>query len=355
MKKLTAIVAFLLAFSFVVPSFAEEGVENATDLTEATLNSASVKTSTKAETVSEIPETYFTDVPVDSPYYGAVTFLKKISATQGYPDGRFGLEDPVNRVALLKMAFIAAETRLLQDGYITNFIDVNEGDWFAPYTATARYKGIMNGYQGRCFYDKNVSLVEGLKMISKSFGFDADKYQHPETWDFNENFDRNAWYAGYLEQARVLGMISPENLPETANPDMILSRGNVASLIHGYYLQKLGGVQQVLNDLEQKTLEIMQSFQYGDMTKASALISEANELHDLATWNMPNNKVVATAGSIVNVLELVVNNYNSNPTVFSETKAQALASLDQIVKADPSVTQLVDNIKAFVDRLEAVT
>ncbi|MDD4351928.1 MAG: S-layer homology domain-containing protein [Candidatus Gracilibacteria bacterium] len=307
MKKIIAILAFLLIFSFVAPSFAEGG---------------------------------FTDVPEDNPHYKSVMYLKNAGATQGYEDGTFRPNDPLNRVALLKMAFISAGVKLIPDGYIANFRDVPADAWYAPYTATARYKNILGGYQGQAFPENEVNLVEALKIVALSNGYSPDSYQHPTEWTYNENFDRNAWYVGYLKLVESMGILSAENLANST-PNDIIDRGTAADLIYAFNLQKMGGVQAQLNAVEEAIMGLMQAVQVNDMTQAAQLIGEANVVYENAKWQLPDNAVVLAAGDILHAFELTI----------AGSHDEAIALLNQVGDAHADMKDLTDNIAAFVGRL----
>jgi len=89
---------------------------------------------------SYIPD--FPDLSDDNSYKKDVLNLAAIGAIQGYPDGYFRPDKPVNRAEFLKILLIAARDaqkvqKLNADTKYPGFPDVNINEWYAPYVTEA--------------------------------------------------------------------------------------------------------------------------------------------------------------------------------------------------------------------------
>ena len=73
----------------------------------------------------------------------AVNTLKKKGVVDGDGTGRFNPERPVTREEFTKIIVLAFE--LLRTSAISDFVDVPEDAWFAPYVASAKDCGVISG------------------------------------------------------------------------------------------------------------------------------------------------------------------------------------------------------------------
>lgn len=294
----------------------------------------------------------FSDVNTDNPHYKAVMYLKSVGATQGYPDGTFKPNNHITRAELLKIAMVSAGvTKTLPDGYIENFDDVPADAWYAPYTATARYKNVLGGVDGKVFPGNNVTLIEALKIVILINGYNIDKYQHPtgDEWKYNSNFKNNEWYTGYVRWAELSGLVSPQSLA-SITPDYVITRGEAADIIYGVALKKTGTVQADLNNLENQIMALMQAVQEKDLAKAQTLVVTARGVYEAAFKKLPDNKVVQGAGKIVEAFEMLVSGFDGK-NLDPAKKQAAIEILGQVKTIEPSLEQLATNMIGFFERL----
>lgn len=126
----------------------------------------------------------FIDVPSSHPYFDAIEFVKSKLIVQGYSDGSFKADIPINRAELTKIVIEA--TYPGEESGSNCFIDVLN-DWSAPYICFGKSKNIVGGYPNGGFIGwNNVSFVEASKIILKALGRDI-----PEG---------DPWFSNYVQE-----------------------------------------------------------------------------------------------------------------------------------------------------------
>ncbi len=139
----------------------------------------------------------------------AVEFLQQRGILDGYEDGTFGPENPINRAESLKV-LLESLGESPDEITETEFSDVPADAWFAGYVNKAKRQGIVKGYEDGTFKPaKTVNQVELLKVAFESFGIDLADY--PIT-DLPTASDMDAWYAPYLQYAIDNNLLDIENV-----------------------------------------------------------------------------------------------------------------------------------------------
>lgn len=112
----------------------------------------------------------FLDVDSTTAEGAAIAFLAERSVVNGHPDGTFHGEADVNRAEAAKMLLLA---RGIEVGDLKNagrFSDISEDAWFRPYVMQAANRDILQGYAGGTFLPGNtVNTAEFLKMLTRTF------------------------------------------------------------------------------------------------------------------------------------------------------------------------------------------
>lgn len=184
----------------------------------------------------------FTDVPESSDYYQAVSALEELGVVEGYPDGTFQLEQPVNRAEFLKMAYLAEskrdpehrskkEDQLFpfgqQDSIIIDppcFSDFQGKEWFEPYVCWGKEKNLVEGYpDGEFKAIQGVNAAEAAKMLVEVGNY-SETYVDMEMGGWSLQADH--WAAGYFHAFN--GPIIP---PAIHSADQMLTRGEVAEWV----------------------------------------------------------------------------------------------------------------------------
>lgn len=86
----------------------------------------------------------FSDVSAAAPYAGAVRWAVENGYVNGYPDGRFGVNDPVTRAQLAAIFHRSAGSPAA--GNAAGFSDVAEGAYYETAAAWAADSGLITGY-----------------------------------------------------------------------------------------------------------------------------------------------------------------------------------------------------------------
>jgi polyhydroxybutyrate depolymerase len=148
-------------------------------------------------------------------YEESIDALADLGVINGYDDGSFRPEDPVNRAELLKIVFLGLEEEIAEEGNC--FSDVNE-EWFAAYVCHAKESEIVQGYSDNTFQpDQEVNMVEAFKIISESFDVVLR--------DLNEH---ESWYAAYADFMHINDLASKY----AYFPERSATRGEVAYWVH---------------------------------------------------------------------------------------------------------------------------
>lgn len=98
-------------------------------------------------------------------YNEAVDWLKDRDIIAGHPDGTFKPKDTINRAELLKIAMETRDEKYTRPKRRC-LSDVAPRVWYAPYVCAAKDKGIINGYSNGTFRpDDPVNFAEAIKII----------------------------------------------------------------------------------------------------------------------------------------------------------------------------------------------
>ena len=161
----------------------------------------------------------FNDVPSTHPNYESINYVQAKGIVQGYADGTFKPDNPINRAELTK---IIMATNLEADtisscplGTIA-LSDVPVNAWFAPFVCSAKQNSVIQGYPDGTFKPaQNVTFVESAKIISLGFG--ENLAPDPELW--------YRPYVSYLSGEKAI----PSSINDVAQN---ITRGEMAEMIY---------------------------------------------------------------------------------------------------------------------------
>ena len=85
----------------------------------------------------------------------------------GYADGTFKPDDPINRAEALKIIFQASKLEPFDEiDYSGRFSDVRKGDWFETYVNDALTYEFVEGYEDRTFRPgQSITRAEASKIV----------------------------------------------------------------------------------------------------------------------------------------------------------------------------------------------
>ena len=151
-------------------------------------------------------------------YEVAINFVKTEGAIEGYADGTYKPDSPVNRAEFTKILMAG----LYDDASIVGsncFSDVG-GGWFARYVCAAKSLGIIGGYpDGEFKPANNINLAESFKIIMEISASLNDEIITPVEGE---------WYQVYFDLANMKNLLSTIN----NEPGHFLTRGEMAELMY---------------------------------------------------------------------------------------------------------------------------
>ncbi len=115
----------------------------------------------------------YSDVDENHKYSQAIDFITFQNIVSGYPDGTFQPNRVLNRAELLKIV-IEANYIDEFEGFAdqTCFTDTIPNEWYNQYVCFAKAEGIIEGYEDGTFRPESpINLVEATKIAMETFGF----------------------------------------------------------------------------------------------------------------------------------------------------------------------------------------
>lgn len=171
----------------------------------------------------------FPDVPSSYPHAKAIDALSTRGVIAGNPDGTFRPKDSVNRAAMLKLLYTAADRSPQAAGRCFN--DVQPGSWYEPFVCDAAASGFVQGYAGGAFKpDQAVTRAEALKLTIAVLGIaEADLTAPVQMY---RDVKATEWYARYVHTALARGILPiPGQEGDDYMPALSLTRGEAAAYI----------------------------------------------------------------------------------------------------------------------------
>lgn len=182
----------------------------------------------------------FPDVPEDSPFLGAVTYLQNKGIISGYSDGTFKPDQTINRAEALKIAMLASGDETGETA-LTSFPDVTAEDWFYDYVQVALTRSVVEGYDDGTFKPgNNINVAESMKIIFLAFGADVGS---PPGADPYPDVDQLAWYSAYAQYAKNRQFVWPQN-DGKLHAGRDITRGEFADLIYRFMYTEENDLQK---------------------------------------------------------------------------------------------------------------
>lgn len=186
----------------------------------------------------------FSDVKSDNEHCEAITWTKGAGIFSGYANGTFGINNPINRVELLKVisqSYFKPESPEPGSGNL-GFKDVDVKEWYMQYIYTAKKKGIVSGDGGgkNTFRPNDFSQrVEALKMIfegMKSVGLIGEiGTSCPAS---HNDVAAGTWYRKYVCEADKFELYDA-TIDNTFGTGVLSTRGEIAEVLYRLHLQNL--------------------------------------------------------------------------------------------------------------------
>lgn len=149
---------------------------------------SSVVLTSKKVSSKEDNKYIFSDISSESLEWNSAIYLHNKWVINGYPDWEFKGDRFVNRAEAAKFLLLSkgiSEDEIKNEIKNSNFPDVVNSEWYAPFVSKSSELGIINGYPDWYFRpSNNVNAAEFLIMISKTF-------------DLKPEDDKEIWYEKY--------------------------------------------------------------------------------------------------------------------------------------------------------------
>lgn len=176
---------------------------------------------------------FFSDLDQDSVVGQAAANLRQAGVINGYDDGTFQPDKPVNRAELAKFLLLGRGRDVDIKHNNGRFPDVKEGEWYVKYIIDAADLGIISGYPSGNFKPaQTVNTAEFLKMLSKTFTLVEDLPQ-----DFAD-VTPDDWFAPYVGNVPEWNLF-PDRDPAFLEPAREMTRGEVAIALYRVMRPKL--------------------------------------------------------------------------------------------------------------------
>jgi len=123
-----------------------------------------------------VAQASFSDVAPDHTNEQAISYVQDQSIVQGYPDGTFRPDRPVNRAEFLKILILAvsADFNPAECQHTRSFPDVPLTEWFNDYVCIGKDRGYVKGYPDGTFRPtQTITFVEAAKIMTNAFQLDS--------------------------------------------------------------------------------------------------------------------------------------------------------------------------------------
>lgn len=116
----------------------------------------------------------FIDVPPTHQYITAVNWAQENNIVSGYPDGTFRPDQVVIRAEFLKIILKTADADTFSVTEPAGFPDIDEGAWYGTYVRYAKKHNVVQGYPDGFFRpERPVNFAEALKMAYLALDLDS--------------------------------------------------------------------------------------------------------------------------------------------------------------------------------------
>jgi len=207
----------------------------------------------------------FPDVPEEHWACNFIENLYEIKSVDGYPDGVFQPNIPINRAELTKIAFSSFHKKSDVLSFSDFFPDVGKDKWYTPFIAQAKALSIIDGYvDGKFRPEKSITRAEALKILINAAGF--------EIGDVHSNFSDVAeddWFAPYVVWAERSGVV-------VGYPLKFDGYSFLRKLRFGDYGEDVGVLQYILKKLGH--YRGVMSYRFGPVTRSAVILFQRDHL-----------------------------------------------------------------------------
>lgn len=180
----------------------------------------------------------YNDVPVTDPDLGAIEALTDLGIVGGYPDGSFRPNAPISRAQFAKFLGAVMKWGLIKPQE-SRFGDVPPDSPLFAFVETAAARGYMKGYTDGTFRpNAPISRADATRTWVAAAGWKPATSRSSYFLDVPQGFAA----AGYIETARLRGLIAPDD-DGNFRPYDAITRVELSRLAYRY-VQITPGTQQ---------------------------------------------------------------------------------------------------------------
>lgn len=159
----------------------------------------------------------FPDVDQSHQYYNSIMYMASEQVVNGYPDGTFKPDNPINRAEMMKILVEALIDDAMTYEYSDEscFPDVPANEWFTKHVCYGKNFSWVKGYADNTFRpSQTITFAEALKITFKGFNLPYTETSEP-------------WYKDAVSYAEMESFIPYSIL----DYEQQLSRGEMSDLV----------------------------------------------------------------------------------------------------------------------------
>lgn len=184
----------------------------------------------------------FTDVNKNSSKCDAIAWAKNNDIFVGYEGGQFRPNQAITRTEALKVILEALDVKTLEsNAVLRSFPDLEAGAWYMKYIRTGLSLGIINGYPNGMFRpNQPVNRVEALVMMlntgAAKDGLLIPTNNYGQPYYDTPNATSTQWYMSYVWMAKNYNLSSNDSY---FYPDSYMTRADMADMLYRYHVAGL--------------------------------------------------------------------------------------------------------------------
>ena len=174
---------------------------------------------------------FFNDVPPESEHFFAINALRESGIANGFSDGTFRPQLPVNRVEILKLVLKVSGFEPEGVPSANPFPDVPRLAWFAPVVQKAKDLWVVSGDGSGNFHpERTVNLAEILKMLCAVNGIETAESLSASPFGTVASDQWFSPFFAFAEENEILSGFAPGQI----DPARMLTRGESARIVHNF-------------------------------------------------------------------------------------------------------------------------
>lgn len=163
----------------------------------------------------------------------AILYLAERNIINGFPNGTFQGEKPVNREEFVKIIVSAFGIKPDKESQLLSFDDVSDSFWAFDYIRSAVYAGIINGVGENMFGTGTMlSRQDSAVIIERSMKYKGISAKSGDEKTFADDKDIAYYAKDAVNSMTAAGLINGYE-DSTFRPNDVLTRAEAAKLIYG--------------------------------------------------------------------------------------------------------------------------